>query len=150
PDVMQQLRRYPWPGNVRELQHAVERAVILSTDATLDSRAFDAQRFGLSGSMDMFSARRMVRSVTASGASGSVTSVQGMTFPSDAADMGGGDGAIVLSTLNVAEAERALIEKALEASGNNRTRAAEMLGMSVRTLRNKLNGPREEGERVVA
>lgn len=150
PDVMQQLRRYPWPGNVRELQHAVERAVILSTDATLDSRAFDAQRFGLSGSMDMFSARRMVRSVTASGASGSVTSVQGMTFPSDASDMGGGDGAIVLSTLNVAEAERALIEKALEASGNNRTRAAEMLGMSVRTLRNKLNGPREEGERVVA
>src|SRR5690606_39708317 len=58
PDVMQQLRRYPWPGNVRELQHAVERAVILSTDATLDSRALDAQRFGLSGSMDMFSARR--------------------------------------------------------------------------------------------
>ena len=41
----------------------------------------------------------------------------------------------------VADAERVLIERALEAAGNNRTRAAELLGMSVRTLRNKLNGP---------
>ncbi len=34
-----------------------------------------------------------------------------------------------------------LIRRALEVAGNNRTRAAEMLGLSVRTLRNKLNGP---------
>ena len=48
--------------------------------------------------------------------------------------------AIVLRTLNVREAEAVLIEKALERSGQNRTRAAELLGISVRTLRNKLNG----------
>lgn len=149
-DVMQQLRRYPWPGNVRELQHVVERAVILSTEATLDARAFDAQRFGLSGGMDMFTARRLVRTVTAAGASGSIASVPGLAFPSDTSELSDNDGAIVLSTLNVAEAERTLIDKALEASGNNRTRAAELLGMSVRTLRNKLNGPRDEGDRVVA
>jgi DNA-binding NtrC family response regulator len=41
----------------------------------------------------------------------------------------------------VDEAERELIRRALEVAGNNRTRAAEMLGLSVRTLRNKLNGP---------
>jgi DNA-binding NtrC family response regulator len=48
---------------------------------------------------------------------------------------------ITLDSLDVNEAERVLIQHALVASGNNRTRAAELLGISVRTLRNKLNGP---------
>jgi DNA-binding NtrC family response regulator len=48
---------------------------------------------------------------------------------------------IMLTTLNVEEAERALIKRALEVTGGNRTRTAELLGISVRTLRNKLNGP---------
>jgi DNA-binding protein Fis len=46
---------------------------------------------------------------------------------------------VTLNTLDVREAEAILIERALERTGNNRTRAAELLGMSVRTLRNKLN-----------
>lgn len=41
--------------------------------------------------------------------------------------------------MTVGEAERLLIEKTLEFTGQNRTRAAEMLGISIRTLRNKLN-----------
>jgi len=51
-------------------------------------------------------------------------------------------GAVVLTSLNIDEAERALILRALEVTNNNRTRTAELLGISVRTLRNKLNGPR--------
>jgi DNA-binding NtrC family response regulator len=38
----------------------------------------------------------------------------------------------------VREMEKALIEKTLNELGQNRTRAAEMLGISIRTLRNKL------------
>ncbi|MCA9671819.1 MAG: sigma-54-dependent Fis family transcriptional regulator, partial [Myxococcales bacterium] len=34
-DVMQQLEAASWPGNVRELEHALERAVILSTGGKL-------------------------------------------------------------------------------------------------------------------
>ena len=49
--------------------------------------------------------------------------------------------AVVLTSLNIDEAERALILRALEVTKNNRTRTAELLGISVRTLRNKLNGP---------
>lgn len=40
--------------------------------------------------------------------------------------------------MTVAEAERRLIERTLEATNGNRTRASELLGISVRTLRNKL------------
>ena len=31
PAAMQSMLEYPWPGNVRELDHAVERAVLLSS-----------------------------------------------------------------------------------------------------------------------
>jgi DNA-binding NtrC family response regulator len=48
---------------------------------------------------------------------------------------------VLLRSLNVQEAERVLIRHALDAAGQNRTRAAELLGISVRTLRNKLNRP---------
>jgi len=41
--------------------------------------------------------------------------------------------------MTVAEAEKLLIVKTLEACGENRTKAADMLNISIRTLRNKLN-----------
>lgn len=41
--------------------------------------------------------------------------------------------------MTVGEAERLLIMKTLEFTGQNRTKAAEMLGISIRTLRNKLH-----------
>jgi DNA-binding NtrC family response regulator len=46
-------------------------------------------------------------------------------------------------TLNLRDLERKTIERALVATGGHRQRAAELLGISERTLRNKLNGPGE-------
>ncbi|NBW66087.1 sigma-54-dependent Fis family transcriptional regulator, partial [bacterium] len=48
---------------------------------------------------------------------------------------------LALQSLNVDDAEKQLIARALEAAEGNRTKAAELLGISVRTLRNKLNTP---------
>ena len=45
---------------------------------------------------------------------------------------------VVLRSLNVADAEQALIVRAIAATGGNRTQAAKLLGISDRTLRNKL------------
>jgi DNA-binding NtrC family response regulator len=125
PDAMLMLQAYDWPGNVRELQHAIERAVILSPDPVLPSHAFDGARFGLAvGPSGPASSRMMISPTTANQAISSIP-----------------EGAVVLTSLNVNEAEARLIERALEVSKGNRTRAADLLGISVRTLRNKLNGP---------
>jgi two-component system response regulator HydG len=47
----------------------------------------------------------------------------------------------------VDEAERQLIELTLEHTGGNKTRAAEMLGISLKTLHNKLNRMKQDGVR---
>jgi DNA-binding NtrC family response regulator len=130
PQAMALLQEYEWPGNVRELQHAVERAVILTSDPVIPVHAFDGQRFGLSGAWrGPVPARISSESfpILAAGAGGSGT----VTVP---------EGAVVLTSLNVNDAEAKLIERALEVSKGNRTKASELLGISVRTLRNKLNG----------
>lgn len=35
--VMQKMKKYFWPGNIRELQHAIERAVILNEEKSIES-----------------------------------------------------------------------------------------------------------------
>ncbi len=113
PEAMEKLQRHSWPGNVRELAHAVERAVIFAADGRVS-----ADRIVLGeGSM-----------LPQAGSPGRLGGTRD-------------DGAVVLDTLDVGEAESVLIEAALEKTDGNRTQAAKLLGMSVRTLRNKLNNP---------
>jgi two-component system response regulator FlrC len=51
-----------------------------------------------------------------------------------------------IDLMPISEMEKRLIFKALSSSSGNRTRAAEILGISVRTLRNKLHEYRNGGE----
>jgi formate hydrogenlyase transcriptional activator len=44
PETMRRLAEHDWPGNVRELQHAIERAMIVSTGDTLDVDAVVPRR----------------------------------------------------------------------------------------------------------
>jgi DNA-binding NtrC family response regulator len=48
----------------------------------------------------------------------------------------------------LAEVERIVILETLDACGGNRTRAARVLGISIRTLRNRLKGYAVEGASV--
>ncbi|HCV86790.1 MAG TPA: sigma-54-dependent Fis family transcriptional regulator, partial [Deltaproteobacteria bacterium] len=48
--------------------------------------------------------------------------------------------------MSMKEAEKKLIFETLKETGGNRTHASRILGISIRTLRNKLNEYREEGE----
>lgn len=136
-ETMAALQRYGWPGNVRELQHVIERAVILSPEAVLLPHALEPARFGLTGA-----------GIGAPGAAGRGAALAALAASNGA---GVGDGAdddpmrVVLHSLDVTRAEAVLIERALAVAKGNRTRASELLGISVRTLRNKLNGPGREG-----
>lgn len=52
---------------------------------------------------------------------------------------------VLMPGMTVLEVEKQLILKTLDYTNQNRTRAAELLGISIRTLRNKLNEYREAG-----
>jgi len=54
-------------------------------------------------------------------------------------------GITLVPGMTVDEAEQKLILATLEASGGNKTRAADMLGISLKTLHNKLNRMKGEG-----
>jgi len=115
PDAIALLQRYEWPGNVRELQHAVERAVILSSGTELTAASFDR--------------------------------VHPAAHRSSLADLSASVGAldvVTVPSLNIDEAEAALIQHALKATGGNRRRAAALLGVTDRTLRNKLSPQNKE------
>ena len=123
PEALALLQRHDWPGNVRELQHAVERAVILASGPMLLPVHFEAQRFGL---------------MQGPGA-GRETSIRSVDFTAGNGYSDRDFHEVVLRSFDLNQAESELIARALEVTDGNRTRAAELLGLSVRTLRNKLN-----------
>jgi DNA-binding NtrC family response regulator len=43
PQAMQALLKHAWPGNVRELDHAIERAVLMASGASLEARDLGLQ-----------------------------------------------------------------------------------------------------------
>ncbi|MBD3221073.1 response regulator [bacterium] len=61
---------------------------------------------------------------------------------------GRGDPSMLPGDLTIREMEKELILRKLERTGGNRTRAATELGISVRTLRNKLRQYQEHGESI--
>ncbi|MCL1915742.1 MAG: sigma-54 dependent transcriptional regulator [Desulfovibrionaceae bacterium] len=124
---------YAWPGNVRELQNLMERATLLCGGKPILPAHFllDQDSWPFFVGDEGFQAGDGVQSA------GSVNGGE-----SGAAFSGG--------VIPLHEMERIMIIKGLEQTRGNRTQAAELLGISVRTLRNKLNEYREQGRPVEA
>ncbi len=115
--ALDQLMQYDWPGNVRELENTVERAVVICRDKHIGPQHI---YFGSNG-------RKFVAA--------------GKRPPSDNPN----DLQSEATTLRAMEKQ--LILKTLSEENNNRTRSAKKLGISVRTLRNKLQEYRREDDR---
>ena len=112
PKARRALRTYAWPGNVRELQNTMERAAILSDGDSIDDIALQLP------------AARPEEGVIPAGA---------------VADNFSWDGTLQEVTGRAIEhVERFKIEDALRNNKWNKTRAAEQLGVSYKTLLNKI------------
>ena len=105
------LKKYDFPGNVRELENLMERSVALSNTNILlpDSLALSVHK------------RRWIEGV------------RNRRFDIDEVAKG-----VALDNI-LAEIEKAYIEKALECADGNKSRAAELLGINLRSLRYRLD-----------
>jgi DNA-binding NtrC family response regulator len=111
-DARARLRGYPWPGNVRELQNAIERAAILANGSKIDAVALQlpSPKPAAEELPDGMLEERFL-----------------WDGPLDE-----------VSQRAVAHVERFKIQNALRESKWNKTRAAEMLGVSYKTLLSKI------------
>jgi DNA-binding NtrC family response regulator len=120
PDLMKRLLAYDWPGNARELRNTIERATILAGKGMLNPKHLPPH-FGEPGYATRF---------TPAAAAG--------LQPGLAAARDDEKTVHVEVGTTVDEAERQLILKTLHSTHNNKTRAAEILGITPKTLQNKL------------
>lgn len=112
PEAEEQLVRYPWPGNVRELENVMERAVLVCEgDVLLPEHLYFEWE------------EREAPEYRPDPVSAPVITAR----PDEEA------------IPTIGEMEKNLIFEALNRSGGNKTKASKLLGISVRTIRNKLN-----------
>ncbi len=139
------IMEYRWPGNVRELQNTIERAVILSEAG----RAVTAAALGLPGQLT-FSDEPLPPLVDDSPALDFASANNAGPATAASAEPAAANGGSAPPVLRLDALEKQAIRAALTQTGGNRTQAAAVLGISIRTLRNKLQEYRESGDPIEA
>jgi two-component system response regulator AtoC len=118
-DALQALQGQPWPGNVRQLQNFMERLVVLSDGPTITGEDVARELSRQPGLMP--TAAQTAAPVSPLAAAAPSTGSEPKTLESQRRDT-----------------ERQALLDALKRAGDNRTLAARLLGISRRTLYNKL------------
>jgi len=135
PEARRALVGHRWPGNVRELENAMHRAVLLASGSEIDVEA-----------IRLPDGRPLLGGEGASSPAASTYDAGVAGQAAQAAD------AVTRSFVGqtVAEMEKTLILDTLNHCLGNRTHAATILGISIRTLRNKLNEYADQGTPIPA
>jgi DNA-binding NtrC family response regulator len=123
---LEALKARAWPGNARELRNVIERAVIVSTGSLITVADLPTE-----GALAMPAAQNATTPQapeTPSSADPEQSALAAASTPAQGLPVG----------QPLREVERQLILKTLEMAGGNRVRAAEILGISPKTLYNKL------------
>jgi DNA-binding NtrC family response regulator len=140
-EFLERLEGHDWPGNVRELANCLRRAVALATGTEIGAEGFEEVhesvvshpcRLGADETSGSVDAARMGHPhfSLSSQSSRSPNSGNGVVeSPKDSQLRPG---------VSLENMERKLLEMTLEATNGNRSRTAEMLGVSLRTVRNKI------------
>src|ERR1700761_757721 len=137
-EARRRLISHRWPGNVRELENAMHRAVLLSTGAEIDD-----QSIRLPDGQPLNPAAGAAMSDPAAGAAARAAQA------ASSANFGEANLAAFIGQ-TVAVVEQKLILDTLTHCLGNRTHAANILGISIRTLRNKLKEYSEAGVAIPA
>ena len=149
-DAVELLKSYSWPGNVRELRNVIERAVVLCTGSAISLEHLPVEKMlaqkrapkplahhrpgGISGPRPS--------PVSMEGAATNETARLGRSHASGFDDARTTPGTLAApASLKdaVEEVERDRILEALRLCAGNQTKAAQMLGISRRTLLNRLD-----------
>ncbi len=142
PAARAKLLSHHWRGNVRELENTMHRAVLLARGPVIEPEAVI-----LAGQSLVPDPATIITNVAAA-----VTTAAGAPTPAneaagaiDSLRGAANSPAAQLVGRTVADVERDLIIETLNHCLGNRTHAANILGISIRTLRNKLKQYSEEG-----
>jgi len=125
PEFLERLQAQSWPGNVRELANFMRRVLTLSGTSEIDASCFD-------GEFQMPANNRPFVVQPHAVPSHAVASHTAIHKPTPIAISGAAAGT------PIRQVERLHLENTLALTDGNRTHAAEMLGISLRTLRNKI------------
>jgi len=125
-EAKRRLISHRWPGNVRELENSIHRAVLLSSGPEIEEAAI-----------------RLPDGQPMSPGDAGSRAAQAASFAAETASR-----AFVGQTVSAMEQQ--LIIDTLSHCFGNRTHAANLLGISIRTLRNKLKEYTEAGVAVPA
>ena len=134
PAAIDKLKSHPWPGNVRELENIMHRAVLMAQGNVIDEMAI----------LLPASSRPVAPQTTSSPAPApapvATTASEPTSTPQPAQTVNAKPARRNdLVGRTVEEVEKELIIDTLDYCLGNRTQAAQILGISIRTLRNKLN-----------
>lgn len=132
-EALTALQNYDWPGNVRELEHTIERAVVLSKGSEISASDLFLHGITIAGFKDHEKPKVSNEKIEINNTNENEKVIQNEEGMSGAVGR------------TIADVEQELILKTLQDVAGNRTKAAEILGITVRTLRNKLNEYRDMG-----
>lgn len=124
------IQAHHWRGNIRELENTMHRAVLVSMQDEIESDAIH-----IAGMASAAPSAPPVKAPDPKGVSGASST----NTPQN-------EGAVEnLVGRTLADVEREMILNTLDHCLGNRTHAANILGISIRTLRNKISQYRDEG-----
>ncbi|MDB5727270.1 MAG: sigma-54-dependent Fis family transcriptional regulator [Noviherbaspirillum sp.] len=135
PAAMDALRSYAFPGNVRELENILERALAFANDGVIEVSDLALKAVNAPAG----DASRSLRdtAVAAAGASAEAVPATAAATPRSLPDAAGTELPSSLPDY-LDNVEREIIRRALAKTHFNRTQAAELLGISFRQLRYRM------------
>ena len=141
--AIEKLVAYGWRGNIRELENTMHRAILISMEDELEADAIHLSDGEFQGGSSAGGAATQAPDPKGVGKAGANEGVNNAAIENPGAVEG-------LVGRTIADVERDMIINTLEHCLGNRTHAANILGISIRTLRNKLNAYKDDGVDVPA